>query len=58
MLLGLITEPDFLKGQYDLGVKLDNKQLCWIFWKRGLLIVILSHILQDLVFHVIGTPYS
>ncbi|MCB0745794.1 MAG: CPBP family intramembrane metalloprotease [Ignavibacteriae bacterium] len=30
----------------------------WIFWKRGLLIAILSHILSDIVFHVIGTPYA
>ena len=30
----------------------------WIFWKRGLLIAILSHVAFDLVFHVLGSPYS
>ncbi len=30
----------------------------WIFWKRGLLIAIISHIAFDLVFHVVGTPYA
>lgn len=30
----------------------------WIFWKRGLMVAILSHILSDIVFHVIGTPYA
>ena len=30
----------------------------WIFWKRGLLVAILCHIVSDLVFHVLGTPYA
>ncbi|MDO5980339.1 CPBP family intramembrane glutamic endopeptidase [Flavivirga spongiicola] len=30
----------------------------WIFWKQGLLIAIISHIAFDIVFHVIGTPYT
>ena len=30
----------------------------WIFWKQGLLVAILSHIVFDLVFHVLGSPYA
>lgn len=29
----------------------------WMYWKRGLLIAISAHIIWDLVFHVIGSPY-
>ncbi|WP_375561556.1 CPBP family intramembrane glutamic endopeptidase [Bernardetia sp. OM2101] len=29
----------------------------WVYWKRGLLIAITAHIIWDLVFHVIGSPY-
>jgi membrane protease YdiL (CAAX protease family) len=30
----------------------------YIFWRKGLLIAILSHIVFDLVFHVVGSPYA
>ncbi|MFY0714644.1 CPBP family intramembrane metalloprotease [Seonamhaeicola sp. NFXS20] len=29
----------------------------WVYWKRGLLIAIIVHIVWDLVFHVMGSPY-
>lgn len=29
----------------------------WVYWKRGLLVAIIVHIVWDLVFHVIGSPY-
>lgn len=29
----------------------------WVYWKRGLLAAIIVHIVWDLVFHVIGSPY-
>ena len=29
----------------------------WVYWKRGLLMAIIVHIVWDLVFHVIGSPY-
>lgn len=30
----------------------------WIFWRRGLLVAMASHIAFDLVFHVFGSPYA
>lgn len=30
----------------------------WIYWKRGLIIAIISHITFDLIFHVVGGPYA
>lgn len=30
----------------------------WIFWRRGLLVAMASHIVFDLVFHVVGSPYA
>lgn len=29
----------------------------YVYWKRGLLVAITSHIIWDLVFHVVGSPY-
>ncbi|MDG5491317.1 CPBP family intramembrane glutamic endopeptidase [Psychroserpens sp. SPM9] len=29
----------------------------WVYWKRGLLAAIIVHIVWDLVFHVVGSPY-
>ncbi len=29
----------------------------WVYWKRGLLVAIIGHIVWDLVFHVVGSPY-
>ncbi len=29
----------------------------WVYWKRGLLVAIVAHIVWDLVFHVVGSPY-
>ena len=29
----------------------------WVYWKRGLLVAITTHIVWDLVFHVLGSPY-
>jgi len=29
----------------------------WVYWKRGLLAAIIVHIIWDLVFHVVGSPY-
>ncbi|MER3318433.1 MAG: CPBP family intramembrane glutamic endopeptidase [Allomuricauda sp.] len=29
----------------------------WVYWKRGLLAAIMVHVVWDLVFHVVGSPY-
>lgn len=29
----------------------------WVYWKHGLLVAIIVHIVWDLVFHVIGSPF-
>lgn len=29
----------------------------WVYWKRGLLAAIIVHVVWDLVFHVVGSPY-
>lgn len=29
----------------------------WVYWKHGLLMAIIVHVVWDLVFHVIGSPY-
>ncbi|WGF91685.1 CPBP family intramembrane glutamic endopeptidase [Aequorivita marisscotiae] len=29
----------------------------WVYWKRGLIVAIIVHIVWDLVFHVVGSPY-
>ena len=41
-----------------IGNLITGSTFGWIFWKRGLLVAIISHIVFDVVFHVIGTPYT
>jgi len=41
-----------------IGNLITGSTFGWIFWKRGLLVAIVSHIAFDIVFHVIGSPYS
>jgi membrane protease YdiL (CAAX protease family) len=41
-----------------IGNLITGSTFGWIFWKRGLLVAILSHIVFDVVFHVVGTPYT
>lgn len=48
----------FTIGATMIGNLITGSMFGWIFWKRGLLIAIISHIVFDLVFHVIGTPYA
>ncbi|SMG46835.1 CAAX protease self-immunity [Arenibacter troitsensis] len=53
------VEPTpFSIGITVIGNLITGSTFGWIFWKRGLLIAILSHITFDLVFHVIGTPFG
>lgn len=48
----------FTIGVTMIGNFITGTTFGWIFWKRGLLVAIMSHIIFDLVFHVIGTPYT
>ncbi len=48
----------FTIGVTMIGNLITGSTFGWIFWKRGLLLAIISHIAFDLVFHVIGTPYT
>lgn len=48
----------FTIGVTMIGNLITGSTFGWIFWKRGLLIAIISHIAFDIVFHVIGTPYA
>ena len=48
----------FTIGVTMVGNLITGSVFGWIFWKRGLVIAIVSHILSDIVFHVIGTPYT
>lgn len=48
----------FSIGVTMVGNFITGTTFGWIFWKRGLLIAIVSHIIFDLVFHVIGTPFG
>lgn len=48
----------FTIGVTMIGNLITGSTFGWIFWKRGLLVAIISHIAFDLVFHVIGTPYT
>ena len=48
----------FTIGVTMIGNLITGTTFGWIFWKRGLLVAIISHIAFDLVFHVIGTPYT
>lgn len=47
----------FTIGVTMVGNLITGTTFGWIFWKRGLVVAILSHIVFDLVFHVLGTPY-
>jgi len=29
----------------------------WVYWRRGLLVAIIVHVVWDLVFHVVGSTY-
>jgi membrane protease YdiL (CAAX protease family) len=48
----------FSIGVTMVGNLITGSTFGWIFWKRGLLVAILSHIVFDLVFHVIGSPFT
>jgi membrane protease YdiL (CAAX protease family) len=48
----------FTIGVTMIGNCITGTTFGWIFWKRGLLVAILSHITFDLVFHVIGSPFT
>ena len=48
----------FTIGVTMIGNLITGSVFGWIFWKKGLLVAILSHSISDLVFHVIGTPYG
>ena len=48
----------FSIGVTMVGNLITGSTFGWIFWKRGLLVAITSHIAFDLVFHVIGTPFT
>lgn len=48
----------FSIGVTMVGNLITGSTFGWIFWKRGLLVAIISHIVFDLVFHVIGTPFT
>ncbi|MBT3634774.1 MAG: CPBP family intramembrane metalloprotease [Candidatus Marinimicrobia bacterium] len=41
-----------------IGNLITGTTFGWIFWKRGLLVAIVSHIAFDIVFHVIGSPFG
>ena len=48
----------FTIGVTMIGNLITGSTFGWIFWKRGLLIAIIAHTAFDLVFHVIGSPYT
>ncbi|MCB9211631.1 MAG: CPBP family intramembrane metalloprotease [Ignavibacteriales bacterium] len=41
-----------------IGNLITGTTFGWIYWKRGLLVAIISHIAFDIIFHVIGTPFG
>ena len=47
----------FTIGVTMIGNLITGTTFGWIFWKRGLLVAIVSHVVFDIVFHVIGSPY-
>lgn len=58
-----ITSNFFKLTPLTIGVTMTGNLITgttfgWIFWKRGLLIAMLSHIAFDLTFHVIGSPFG
>jgi len=48
----------FTIGVTMIGNLITGSTFGWIFWKRGLLVAIISHIAFDIVFHVIATPFT
>lgn len=48
----------FTIGVTMVGNLITGSTFGWIFWKRGLLIAMASHIAFDLVFHVVGSPFG
>tara|TARA_R110001592_G_scaffold350912_3_gene647635 strand:+ start:618 stop:1142 length:525 start_codon:yes stop_codon:yes gene_type:complete len=63
-LIHLLLSKNFVElTPFTIGVKMIGNLItgatfAWIFWKRGLLVAIIAHTTFDLVFHVIGTPYT
>ena len=47
----------FTIGVTMIGNLITGTTFGWIFWKRGLLVAIVSHVVFDIVFHVMGSPY-
>lgn len=67
ILFGLIHLPlskNFVElTTFTVGVTLVGNLITgitfgYIYWRKGLLIAILSHIVFDLIFHVVGSPYA
>lgn len=52
-----VTLTPFTVGVTMVGNAITGSTFGWIYWKRGLLIAMVSHIVFDLVFHVMGSPY-
>lgn len=48
----------FTIGFTMIGNLITGTTFGWIFWKRGLLVAIISHIAFDITFHVIGSPFG
>ncbi|MFT7613531.1 MAG: membrane protease YdiL (CAAX protease family) [Parvicellaceae bacterium] len=48
----------FTIGVTMIGNLMTDTTFGWIFWKRGLLVAIVSHIAFDITFHVIGSPFG
>lgn len=48
----------FTVGVTMVGNLITGTTFGWIYWKRGLLVAILSHVMFDLIFHVVGSPYG
>jgi len=48
----------FTIGATMIGNFITGTTFGWIYWKRGLLVAIVSHIAFDITFHVIGSPFG
>ena len=44
-------------GATIIGNLITGSFFGWVYWKRGLLAAIVVHVVWDMVFHVIGSPY-
>lgn len=44
-------------GSTLIGNLITGSFFGWVYWKRGLLVAIIVHVVWDLVFHVVGSPY-